>query len=115
MTQTGNLVQPLPAPAEEEFFETLVETPQMRIERIVSHGHASADGFWYDQSQHEWVLLVAGAAELELEGQGRVPMAPGDWINLPAKVRHRVVSTNSNEATVWLAVHYQPCSSANDE
>jgi hypothetical protein len=34
----------------------------LRVERIVSLGQASAPGFWYDQAEGEWVLVLAGAA-----------------------------------------------------
>ena len=27
----------------------------LRIERIVSEGHVSPEGFWYDQDEPEWV------------------------------------------------------------
>ena len=38
--------------------------PGLRIERIVSLGQASPPGFWYDQAEGEWVLVLAGAARL---------------------------------------------------
>ena len=38
-----------------------------RIERIVSEGHVSPEGFWYDQDEPEWVALIRGTAELEFE------------------------------------------------
>jgi hypothetical protein len=31
----------------DELFTTLLNTGNVRIERIVSHGHASPEGFWY--------------------------------------------------------------------
>jgi cupin 2 domain-containing protein len=37
--------------------EVLLADRHIRIERIVSEGHASPEGFWYDQSEHEWVLV----------------------------------------------------------
>ena len=39
----------------------------VRIERIISHGHASPADFWYDQAQHEWVIVLKGAARLQFE------------------------------------------------
>jgi len=30
---------------------------------------------------------------------------PGDWIEIPPHVRHRVEWTETDEPTVWLAIH----------
>ena len=61
-----NLFTNLPAHWPEELFTTLLQTPGLRIERIVSHGHQSPDGFWYDQPIGEWVIVLKGAARIEL-------------------------------------------------
>ena len=58
----------------------LVAEEQVRIERIVSHGQASEPGFWYDQDENEWVLVVRGAACLEIEGHGELTLGPGDCV-----------------------------------
>lgn len=110
--RTGNLLAGLPSGHEEEVFELLHQIPggQARIERIVSHGHASPEGFWYDQPQDEWVLVVQGEAVLEFDDGRRRTMRAGDWITLPTHCRHRVASTEP--ATVWLAVHMGPPSPA---
>ena len=81
-----------------------------RIERIVSHGQVSAEGFWYDQEQSEWVLVVAGGAVLEVveeAGAQMMRLEAGDWVLLPARVRHRVAWTDPARATVWLAVFWR--------
>ena len=57
-----NVFESLPGHREEEAFEDLASGEGTRIQRIVSHGHASPPDFWYDQGEHEWVLLLAGAA-----------------------------------------------------
>lgn len=77
----------------------------MRIERIISHGHASPEGFWYDQPLNEWVILLKGVARLQFE-DGMVEMKPGDYVNIPAHKNHRVDWTTPEELTIWLAVHY---------
>lgn len=100
-----NLLDPSPADLRDEFIETLVSTPEVRMERIVSRGHASPEGFWYDQDQHEFVLLLKGAARLRFEDES-VEMQPGDWIKIPAHRRHRVEWTTPDEPTIWLAVFY---------
>ncbi|QDX81403.1 cupin [Denitratisoma sp. DHT3] len=105
----GNLLQGLPAAAGgREAFEELLARPGLRIERIVSTGQASPPGFWYDQPDGEWVLLLSGRARLWLEGEASPRcLAPGDWIDLPPHCRHRVDWTDPDQPTVWLAVHYE--------
>ena len=80
----------------------------MRIERIVSRGHKSPEGFWFDQEQSEWVLLLRGAARIEFSSQTKpVELSPGDYVNIPAHVKHRVAWTAPDRETVWLAVWYE--------
>ena len=78
----------------------------MRIERIVSHGHASPADFWYDQEEAEWVLLVQGSALLAFADGRETALEAGDYVHIPAHCRHRVVQTDPNMPTVWLAVFY---------
>jgi cupin 2 domain-containing protein len=104
--QAANLLAGLPSGAEGELTTVLLDRPGLHIERIVSTGQASPPGFWYDQPRGEWVLLVAGAARLEIEGDGERALAPGDHLLLPAHCRHRVAWTDPDRATVWLAVHF---------
>lgn len=101
----ANLFADLPTGLPAELVTVLGDTGQVRIERIVSHGHESPDGFWYDQPHHEWVAVLKGAARLEFE-DGTLEMKPGDWVDIPAHRRHRVAWTTPDEPTVWLAVHY---------
>jgi len=108
MNSTKNLLSDVPEHLPQELFETLLEADSCRIERIVSHGHASPDGFWYDQDEAEWVLILKGAAKLSFEGEREpLPMKVGDCIHIPAHRRHRVEWTTPDEATIWLAVHYR--------
>ena len=102
-----NLFQGIPDGVPDELFESLVETERCKIERIVSAGQASAEGFWYDQDRSEWVLMLRGSAGLRFEGSDEVVvMKPGDWIDIPAHKKHRVEWTDPIEKTIWLAVHY---------
>lgn len=103
---SANLFAGVPDSLPEEMFETLAESEHVRIERIVSQGHASPADYWYDQEEHEWVLLLQGRAELRFEDE-LLPLAPGDYVNIPAHRRHRVESTSAEEQTVWLAVFYR--------
>jgi cupin 2 domain-containing protein len=80
----ADLFAGLPRHLPSELFTTLFDASGVRIELIVSHGHASPDGFWYDQDQHEWVVLK-GAAQLRVEGDEQpVVMKPGNFVNIPA-------------------------------
>ena len=106
MAELNNLLSHVPATLSEELLQTLVDSQHVRIERIVSRGHASPPGFWYDQPQHEWVVLLSGAARLTVEGRGPVELRPGSFINLSSHQRHRVEWTHPDEPTIWLAVHY---------
>lgn len=102
---TANLFADLPTRLPDELISTLLEAADVRIEQIVSHGHASPEGFWYDQNQHEWVILLKGAARLCFEDE-MLEMQPGSLVNIPAHRKHRVEWTTPDEPTIWLAVHY---------
>jgi len=102
----GNLFADIPARLTREEITTLLASPGLRIERIVSRGQASPPGFWYDQPQAEWVIVLAGRAELKFEDGGATTrMEPGDWLHIAAHRRHRVEWTDPTQATIWLAVH----------
>lgn len=102
----GNLLADLPPPGEAEDVRVLHSTPRLRIERIVSHGHASPPDFWYDQDEAEWVLVVSGEAGLEIEGEAAPRrLGPGDYLMIPPHRRHRVAWTAADRPTVWLAVY----------
>jgi cupin 2 domain-containing protein len=102
-----NLFADLPAALPEELVEVLAEDQHVRIERIVSTGHASPEGFWYDQDETEWVVVLKGEAKLLFEGDDQpTTMRPGDHVLIPAHRKHRVEWTTSEEPTVWLAVFY---------
>ncbi len=104
-----NLFAELPAPGPQEDTRVILERPGLRLERIVSHGQASPTGFWYDQTDDEWVLLLRGAARLRLEGEAEDRrLAPGDHLLLPARRRHRVNWTDPTQPTVWLALFVPP-------
>jgi len=100
-----NIFDDLPQHVPKEVVQTLIQAADVRIERIISHGHASAPDFWYDQPQHEWVIVLKGAARLEFE-DGMIAMKPGDFINIAAFRKHRVDWTTPDEPTVWLGVRY---------
>ena len=103
-----NLFANLPTSLPEELFEKLVEHEKFFLERIVSTGQSTPEGEWYDQATHEWVVLLAGSAGLQIEGEAEVrTLRPGDYVLLRAHCRHRVEWTDPDQTTVWLAVHYR--------
>lgn len=94
----------IPNPGAEQFVD-LLSRPGLRIERIVSSGQTSAPGFWYDQPQAEWVLLLQGEASIRFEDESAPRLLrAGDFLDIVAHRRHRVESTAAD--TLWLAVHY---------
>ena len=102
----GNLFAAVAPGAPSEIIEVLSQGAQVRIERIVSTGQASPPGFWYDQPDSEFVVVLSGSATLHFEqGDRRFDMNPGDWMEIPAHVRHRVEATQADPPTIWLAVH----------
>ena len=112
-----NLFDNIPEELPEELINVLTENENVKIERIVSAGHASPEGFWYDQEENEWVLLVSGSAVLSIEresGAEKIELKPGDHLLLPAHQRHRVESTSQTEKTIWLAVYFSPPAALED-
>ncbi len=101
----ASLFADIPHHLPDELFTMLLEADDVRIERIVSQGQTSPEGFWYDQDRHEWVIVLKGAARLGFE-DGVVEMRVGDFIHIPAHRKHRVEWTTPDEPTIWLAVHY---------
>lgn len=105
--KAGNIFSSIPDEAPEELLERLGGAGQVVIERIVSFGQSSPEDFWYDQEENEWVMLVEGGAGLRFEGKDEIVLLkPGDWVDIPAHVRHRVEWTQPEQKTVWLAVFY---------
>jgi cupin 2 domain-containing protein len=104
--QSGNLFEHIAPHLEQEAVTALASGGKTRVERIVSRGQASPPNFWYDQDENEYVLVVAGVAVLEFEHSQRTLRA-GDWLEIPAHVRHRVAWTDPDQDTIWLAVFYR--------
>ena len=87
-----------------EWSEVVWQAPRCRVERIVSVGHVSPEGFWYDQAEGEFVLVMQGGAVLEYDNGETQEMGPGDWAVIPAHRRHRVAWTSMKPPCVWLCV-----------
>ena len=107
MRNAGGLFDDIPPKLPQELFQTLLATSSLKIERIVSNGHSSPPDFWYCEDQHEWVLVVKGEAKLRFDDQNDAThLCAGDYINIPARTRHRVEWTTGAEETIWLAIFY---------
>lgn len=98
-----NIFADIPEFLPEEVFQSLAGNGIVKIERILSDEQSSPEGFYYDQEWHEWVLILRGGAVLEI-GDAQHTLEVGDYLMIPARARHRVVSTRPQ--TLWLAVHY---------
>ena len=107
MTEIKNIFSNIPASLPHELLEDIISTENFRIERIISRGHTTPKGKWYDQDKNEFVLVLKGNSELRFEKNNElIKMKGGDYINIPAHVRHRVEKTDSGEETIWLTVFY---------
>jgi cupin 2 domain-containing protein len=105
-----NLPQPRP---DHEYFQVLQQSPHTTIERIISWGHTTPEGKWYDQDRDEWVLVLQGHATLTYSDGRSTQLQAGDYLLLPAHCRHRVTATSTDPPCIWLAVHGDLCSSVN--
>jgi len=107
MLRSGKLFD-LPEPdMMAEIVSPLLIRKNLRIERIISSGQTSPAGFWYDQAENEFVVLMAGKAILRFEApEMTIEMAPGDWVDIPRHCRHRVDWTQATPPTVWLTIFY---------
>jgi len=103
---TPNFFEAIPADLSEEVFDRIIESDSVKIERIVSLGHTSPASGWYDQGQHEWVIVLKGEAKIEIQDEGEQHLVPGSHLQIPAHQKHRVTWTKPDTETIWLAVHY---------
>jgi len=101
----NNLFANIPESLPKELLEILLERDGVRLERIVSLGHTTPPGVWYDQAWDEWGILLSGSATLQFEGKEPLLLEPGDYLFIPAHCRHRVEATDKHVKSVWLALH----------
>lgn len=87
-----------------ELFTTLFERPGYRVERILSAGHTSPETGWYDQDEHEFILLLQGEAIIEFENDVKISLKPGDFLNIQPHQLHKVAYTSAEPHCIWLAV-----------
>ncbi|KAL0232090.1 hypothetical protein PCE1_003086 [Barthelona sp. PCE] len=89
---------------DDEVFTTLLETDNVKIERILSCGQTSEE--YYDQEEGEFVVLLRGNASLEfLDGSGEkstLNMTQGSYVFIKPHHKHKVTFTS--EECVWLCI-----------
>ncbi|MFT7560143.1 MAG: cupin 2 domain-containing protein [Flavobacteriales bacterium] len=102
-----NLFTGLPSDFRDEVFDNLLECETLKIERITSLGHRAPQEGWFEQDWSEWVVVLEGEALLECEGSEPRKMLRGDFNHLPKGTRHRVLWTDPDKPTIWLAIHYK--------
>jgi len=112
MISHGHFFQDAASGLPDEISQIVLSGRGVRIERIVSHGQASPPGYWYDQDEDEWVMLLEGEATLRFDdGQSGdaslLRLTPGTHVHIPAHARHRVDWTTPDRRSVWLAVFYR--------
>ena len=107
--EIANLFDAVLVDGAEESMATLLEASGgAQLVRIVSTGQATPEGEWYDQDDNEWVAVLSGRAGLKFEGEDEIRvMSAGDYVDIPAHVRHRVEWTDADAPTVWLALHHR--------
>jgi cupin 2 domain-containing protein len=106
--KSSNLFKDIPAKFKDELVEILTEGKGISVERIISMGHSSPPGFWYDQEKNEFVILLKGSAGMLFENRdGIITLNEGDYLDIPAHQKHRVEWTDPNHHTVWLAIFYE--------
>ncbi|MCL1078853.1 hypothetical protein D5R81_12870 [Parashewanella spongiae] len=82
----NNLFKDIPTDLSKEVIQVLAETPQTRIERIVSFGQKSSENFWYDQDENEWVVVIKGRAQIDFVDGRKCILGQGDFLNLKTSV-----------------------------
>ena len=102
----GNLFNAIPGDIDREIITDILRGDGVRIERIISKGQSSPESGWYDQQQHEWVVVLSGEAKIMFENNDCAHLIAGSYLTIPAHTKHRVSWTKPDIETVWLAVHY---------
>ena len=87
--------------------DQLIAGERWRLERIHSCLASSPEGFWYDQSESEWVLLLRVSAQLQFEDEPQPrDLCVGDTLLISPHRRHRLITTDPDPGTLWLALFW---------
>ena len=104
---TGNILSKIPSDLQKEQVIDILKHENVRIERIVSKGHASPGSGWYDQADNEWVIVLEGSGKILFKDGNEFLLKRGDYLNIPKHTKHKVTWTDSETETVWLAIFYK--------
>jgi cupin 2 domain-containing protein len=102
----NNIFDDVPENLDSEIIDSLLDSENIKIERIISKGHTSPETGWYDQANNEWVILLKGSAVLAFADNTTTKLRTGDYVNIPAHQKHKVSWTDPDTETIWLALHY---------
>lgn len=92
----------IPETSSNEIFQALAVNKNIKIERIISYGQTSPEGFWYDQKEDEFVLVLKGSAKIEYDDGRIFTLKESSSMYIPSGQKHRVIYTE--DPTVWLAL-----------
>ena len=104
--KVGNIFESIPNNLKEESFDLLTQGNGIKVERIISKGHISPASGWYDQEKDEWVIVFQGEAIISFVDGNEITLKAGSYINIPAHTKHKVIWTDPDTETIWLAIHY---------
>ncbi|MDJ0510495.1 MAG: cupin domain-containing protein [Crocosphaera sp.] len=90
---------------DQEFFESIIDSKNIKLERIISRGQTTPENTWYNQAQDEWVILLQGEATLLFFDNSSIHLTSGDYLLIEAHQKHRVEYTSISPPCVWLAIH----------
>ncbi len=102
----GNIFDSIPDNLDEEVFDLLLQNNQLKIERIISKGQSSPKSGWYNQDKNEWVIVLKGEAAISFEHDKDVNLKVGSYLDIPAYTKHKVIWTDPETETIWLAITY---------
>ena len=102
----GNIFDSIPDNLDEEVFDLLLQNNQIKIERIISKGQSSPKSGWYNQDKNEWVIVLKGEAVISFEHEENVNLKVGSYLHIPAHTKHKVIWTDPETETIWLAITY---------
>lgn len=91
---------------EKEFIQILLQCPGIRIEKIVSSGQCSPEGFWYDQKESEWICLLQGEAKIAFSDGREQKLKAGEQLFIPPHQKHRVCFTSCQPPCIWLCIFF---------
>ena len=106
MLSKSNIFSQIPDSLQEELFEDIISSENLKIERIISDGHTSPKEGWYESQKNEWVIILEGDAVLTFENSEDIILKRGDYYNITAFTKHKVSHTSKDEKTIWLAIYY---------